>query len=290
MYEKLNNCPVCESESFDNKLICQDHLVSNESFVIVECESCGFQFTNPRPSQANIGKYYQSEQYISHSDSSRSLFDRLYKTVRYFTLRTKRSIVQRYSNKGHLLDYGCGTGDFLKVCKDSGWDIAGVEPDKRARENAARKLGVDLHEELPNNDNKYDAITLWHVLEHVHDLKGTLSQLLTIMKKEGIMFVAVPNRMSYDAEYYKEYWAAYDLPRHLYHFTSNDIKSLTKKAGAKVIDILPMKLDAFYVSMLSEKNRASNTISGALKVGLRSNRLAKKSKEHSSKIYVIKKI
>jgi 2-polyprenyl-3-methyl-5-hydroxy-6-metoxy-1,4-benzoquinol methylase len=288
------SCPVCDHDRFTKELTCIDYTVSREEFQIVKCEACGFKFTNPIPAPERLGDYYKSENYISHSDTRKGLISRLYHAVRSLTLRQKVALVARYTRKGSLLDYGCGTGMFLRQASGQGWTVVGLEPDDGARKTAAAS-GVTVYAELGEisaayADGSFSAITLWHVLEHVVELKGTLATLRSKLADDGIMIVAVPNPDSFDARHYGAHWAAYDVPRHLYHFSPAVLSALMSQAGLELVSRHPMKFDSFYVSLLSEKYRHGRTrYLPAFMTGLRSNWLAKRSGNYSSLIYVLRK-
>src|SRR5690554_555171 len=266
----------------------KDYSVSKENFELEYNSEYDLFKTNPIPE--NLDKYYQSEDYISHTDSKRSLFEKLYHLVKQYTLSQKEKLISSYvKNKGNLLDIGAGTGDFLAYAKSKKWEVVGIEPSQKAKELAQKKgvSFVDNTEEL--SDNSFDVITMFHVLEHVEDLDKQLSELKRISKPNGIIIVAVPNYKSYDAEYYKEFWAAYDVPRHIWHFSKTSIKKLFAKQGIQLIKTKPMYFDSFYVSLLSEKykNGKMNFIKAFL-IGLKSNLKGMSSKEFSSHIYVLK--
>lgn len=291
MYERLEQCPSCKHTKFANQLICQDNSVSGESFALVKCENCTLVFTNPRPTPAELDKYYESPTYISHTDKANSIINLIYKTVRSYTLGIKRSLIERYRKQGTVLDYGAGTGDFLRVCQKTGWTVSGVEPNESARHLAQSKINQKLQTSLEKVQGaEFDIITAWHVIEHVTDLLPTLKRLKKLLAKNGYMIIALPNFNSYDSLYYKEHWAAYDVPRHLYHFTQSSFSSLAKSLDMQLVDTLPMKFDSYYVSMLSEKYRTNkNRFVSAFANGYKSNRLASKSGEYSSLTYVLKK-
>jgi len=266
----------------------KDYSVSKEEFELEYNSEYDLFKTNPIPE--NLDKYYQSEDYISHTDSKRSLFEKLYHLVKQYTLSQKEKLISSYvKNKGNLLDIGAGTGDFLAHAKSKKWEVVGIEPSQKAKELAQKKgvSFVDNTEEL--SDNSFDVITMFHVLEHVEDLDKQLSELKRISKPNGIIIVAVPNYKSYDAEYYKEFWAAYDVPRHIWHFSKTSIQKLFAKQGIQLIKTKPMYFDSFYVSLLSEKykNGKMNFIKAFL-IGLKSNLKGMSSKEFSSHIYVLK--
>lgn len=291
--ETLATCPICNSASLKPFIRCLDHTVSKEEFTIVKCEKCGFRFTNPRPAEHEIGKYYQSEEYISHSNTSKGIVNRLYQMVRKHTLKKKLKLVNSLSKKGAILDIGCGTGNFLDTCKQDGWSATGIEPDPKARQFAKENYGLDVREEaalsnLPSSS--YEIITMWHVLEHVHRLNERVEELKRLLKPGGTIIIAVPNSSSKDAEMYGPYWAAWDVPRHLYHFTPKDIETLFHNHGLRVQKVLPMPFDSYYVSMLSEKYRTgSPKLIRAAISGLRSNMAASSTgKTYSSQVYIIK--
>ncbi|QNF32675.1 class I SAM-dependent methyltransferase [Adhaeribacter swui] len=295
-YERLEHCPICNKESFKNFMVVKDNSVSKESFVIVQCDNCGFKFTNPRPDEASIGQYYQSEEYISHTNKATSITNQAYKLVRTYTIKQKVDLINRLSAKGAILDYGCGTGNFLAACKKNGWQVQGYEPSELARAQAEELLTQKILnasialETIPKES--FQVITLWHVLEHIHTLNDTFKKLVQLTKPEGKLIIAVPNADSHDAQVYRENWAAYDVPRHLYHFNQATMKRFLKKHKIELTEVIPMKFDAYYVSLLSEKYKSGNTaIVKSVLTGLKSNNHASKNaNDYSSLIYVGKKI
>lgn len=293
---KHDKCPVCSSGNIEFTLAAQDHTVSKESFEIWECTACAARFTQDIPAASEIGRYYQSQEYVSHSDTKKGLINQLYHGVRSFTLRSKRSLVRKMTNmrSGSLLDIGAGTGAFVHTMKKGGWDVKGLEPDETARRNAKQQYAIDLQQPTAlyqQATESYDAITMWHVLEHVHDLHGYMETFRTILKERGTLFIAVPNYTSYDAEIYQEHWAAYDVPRHLYHFSPNSMDILAEQHGMQVVAHKRMWFDSFYVSMLSERYRNGfNNIITAFWNGWLSNWEAfDDPSKCSSVIYVIRK-
>jgi 2-polyprenyl-3-methyl-5-hydroxy-6-metoxy-1,4-benzoquinol methylase len=294
--ESVTNCPICNSASFAPFMECIDYTVSKNRFAIVQCGSCGFKLTSPRPEESEAGKYYQSDDYISHSNSSKGLINRLYQRARRLTLKRKLKLVISVSGKqqGHLLDLGCGTGEFLNTCKQSGWNVKGIEPSPDARASAALQYGLEVHEtdKWDFADNTFDVISAWHVLEHVYKLEETVKQVRRMLSQSGTFIVALPNCNSADAEFYKQNWAAYDVPRHIWHFTPKDVKALFEKQGFTLKEILPMPLDAYYICMLSEKYKGGNISYGRAAIhGWASNRLARKNGSTcSSQIYILKPV
>jgi 2-polyprenyl-3-methyl-5-hydroxy-6-metoxy-1,4-benzoquinol methylase len=249
--------------------------------------------TSPRPNTENLGRYYQSEEYISHSGKSSGLMGPLYTTARKFALSWKTRIVKSQSKKGTALDFGCGTGEFLQTLKSKGWKVAGIEPSDLARAKAESLTNQKLYSSLSEiSTNQFDAITAWHVVEHVPELSSVIEELKRLLKKDGTIFIAVPNYESPDAEKYKDLWAGYDVPRHLWHFSRKSMKQLLEAHGLNMIKIVPMKLDAYYVSMLSEnyKNGGKRSLSSLIKgfiAGFKSN-VAAGSNNYSSLIYIAK--
>lgn len=292
MYEKVEVCPICGSKEFNNHVICTDYSVSQESFAITSCAQCELLVTNPRPSMGKIGEYYQSEDYISHTNKANNPVNLLFKLARKFTFYSKYKLVNRHAQNKTILDYGCGTGDFLAYCKSHGWNTEGIEPNDQARSIATEQnKNVVLPSIDDLGDQQYSIITLWHVLEHIHDPNALLGKLRKKLDKKGRIIIAVPNVESYDAQVYQQYWAAYDVPRHLFHFKQLNIKELAKKNQLKVKAIAPMKLDSFYVSLLSEKYKTGRTnyIKSFIN-GWKSNRWAKNNNNnYSSLIYVLGK-
>ncbi|SFC96286.1 class I SAM-dependent methyltransferase [Algibacter pectinivorans] len=271
----------------------KDHSVSGEVFELIQNLEYGFLETTPQPSSDKLSNYYESEDYISHTDSKRNLFEKAYHLVRSFSLKKKLNLINSCSSEGKkLLDIGCGTGDFLKTAQQNNWIVSGIEPNQQAREIANKKTNGSVFNTgqlLKFEPNSFDVITLWHVLEHLPNLDEQIATFKKLLKANGTLIIAVPNYKSFDAQYYKSFWAAYDVPRHLWHFNKTSISNLVSKQSFKVNKIKPMWFDSFYVSMLSEKYKTGsmNAVKGFW-IGLRSNLKAIGSKEASSLIYVIK--
>jgi 2-polyprenyl-3-methyl-5-hydroxy-6-metoxy-1,4-benzoquinol methylase len=268
----------------------KDHSVSGDTFQLVLDKELQLLKTHPQPALQDLGRYYESDDYISHTDGSRSVFEKIYQAVKQKALRDKVSLIANMRGaKGKLLDIGAGTGDFLVKAEENGWQVLGIEPNVKAKALAESKhiCFADNLEEIESAS--MDVITMWHVLEHVLDLEGQIAQLKRIIKSDGVIIIAVPNYKSYDAQYYGIYWAAYDVPRHLWHFSKTAIKKLFAEQQLELVNVLPMKFDSFYISLLSEKYKTGkmNFINGFL-TGLRSNLKAKKNMEYSSHIYVLK--
>lgn len=286
----IENCPVCNNSSFEPFLEAKDFLVTKEKFKIVECKACGFHFTNPIPLEEKIGEYYKSEKYVSHNSNRKGLINFIYNIVRHITLRSKVKIVRNETEGEDLLDIGSGSGHFLKVANEKGFNGMGIEPSEEARAFAHSKNGVRsvTQEDLFQIEKKsFDVITMWHVLEHVYDLESYLKTINKILKNNGRLIIAVPNMNAYDSRHYKSNWAAYDVPRHLYHFRKTDISRLLLNHGFELKKVIPMRYDAYYISMLSEKYRSKISLFGII-IGFISNRKARKY-GYSSQIYVFDK-
>lgn len=285
-------CPVCKSTNLQFLTSCKDFTVSHETFEIRQCTNCDLGITTPRPDSNKLGEYYKSEEYVSHSGKTSGGIGRIYKLARKFTLGWKRKTIEKSKSSGSILDFGCGTGEFLHTMQNSGWTIAGVEPSDVARSKAEALTNQKIYNSLELTPG-FDVITAWHVIEHVPDLHDTLVKLTGLLKKDGTLFIAVPNFQSPDGVNYFEHWAGFDVPRHLWHFSKKSMSILLESIGLKLVDTMPMKLDAYYVSLLSEKYKNNNTltlgsmIKGFLS-GLKSNAKAKKGTNHSSLIYVAK--
>jgi 2-polyprenyl-3-methyl-5-hydroxy-6-metoxy-1,4-benzoquinol methylase len=294
MHEEIKRCLICSNTNFDFYLSVKDHFLTGEEFHLVRCAGCGFIFINPRPDFSTIAQYYKSEDYISHDASKNDLVSRVYKIARDFSIRGKFNLVNKYAASGTILDYGCGTGEFLAYCSTKGFHTTGLEPSPKARKFATERHKIAVFEktdQLANQSGKFNVITLWHVLEHIHDLNETIETLNQLLAPSGTLIVAVPNCTSHDAKQYGSYWAAYDVPRHIYHFTKDTIRELFKKHNFYIHQILPQKLDAYYVSLLSEKYKnGKNNYLRTLATGFESNLKAKNpNRGYSSQIYILKR-
>lgn len=294
------SCPVCNAAGIQFVLSAKDYTVSKKDFEIWECSNCTLRFTQGVPDANAINAYYQSENYISHSDTDKGFINRMYHFVRRQTLTRKRKLVVAELKKnagqentpGKLLDIGAGTGAFVQHMQKSGWEVVGLEPDATARQRAAEVNQVKLKpiEDLDKlAPNEFDTITMWHVLEHVHALHQCIEQLKKIIKQDGRIFIAVPNYTSNDASIYKNFWAAYDVPRHLYHFSPASMEQLLKIHGLKLQGIKPMWFDSFYISMLSEqyKNGRSNIIRAFFNGAVSNMEAISNNRNCSSVIYVV---
>lgn len=285
---RLQKCPVCGHQGFLPYLDVVDHSISRETFTLENCGGCGFICTNPRP--VELDPYYDSEVYISHSKTKKGLINRLYHLGQSYNLWSKFRTAHRWNSGQKWLDYGCGAGDFLSYAHKRGMEIEGVEPHHPSRESL-QAIGHTVHtpEEYALLSCAYDCITMWHVLEHVPNLREVLGAHHRRLNPAGILIVAVPNPHSYDAKTYQSYWAAYDVPRHLWHFTQQDIAQLAAQTGFELVGKKGMLLDALYISMLSAKYQKTSMARGVI-VGLLSNlKAAFKQTPFSSQIYILRK-
>lgn len=286
-------CPWCDSEKTQMHLWVKDLFLTKENFEIHECLQCGLLFTKPRPQPNEIGKYYQSEEYYSHHENKKGFIPKLYEKVKSVNLKNKYNMATKGKGVGKMLDIGCGVGDFLHVMEQNGWECVGIEPSEDAKAIAHKRvkgnvLAPKQIEELPNES--FDLITMWHVLEHVDDLKGEIRHLERMLKPGGRLVLALPNFKSADAQYYKDYWAAYDVPRHLNHFCKESIRNIFKNSSLQLKQVEKLVWDAYYISYMSEKylNHSLPLLKGAYR-GLLSNKKANSSGEWSSLVYILEK-
>lgn len=278
-----------DSSNNTHFLAVKDYSVSQETFNLLYNQDLDMLITHPQPSLEKLPSYYESVNYISHTDGNKSLFEKMYQFVKSIALKNKLQLINFESTKGKILDIGAGVGDFLSVCKNDGWQTVGIEPSEKAK-TIAKSKGVSFVEHLSElEDHSFDIITMWHVLEHVPDLENQIKELKRLIKPNGTIIIAVPNFNSFDANYYGKYWAAFDVPIHLWHFSKTAIKKLFSNENLELVKVLPMKFDSFYVSLLSEKYKTGkmNYIK-AFFIGWKSNRYGSKNSEYSSHIYVLK--
>lgn len=284
-------CPWCGSEETQIHLRVKDLFLTGEDFEIHKCQECGLLFTEPRPAPDKIDRYYQSEEYYSHQENKNGFIPKIYESVKKVNLRHKRKLATEGLKVGTMLEIGCGVGDFLHEMEQNGWICTGIEPSKEAKTIAKTRVKADIlnPEELARlKDESFDLITMWHVLEHVDNLKEEVMHLQRLLKKDGRLVLALPNFKSADAEYYREYWAAYDVPRHLNHFCRESINNIFKNTRLKLKKTDKLIWDAYYISYMSEKykNHSLPLVKGTIR-GLMSNWKARQTGEWSSLVYVL---
>ena len=291
-----NNCPLCSSAEIRLRLICTDHFKSKESFPVWICSVCGFSFTQDPPDEGSIGHYYESDDYISHNDSSKGLVNKIYRMVRKRMLRKKRSIVNNETGleKGTILDIGSGTGHFAAEMRNAGWIVRGIEINEKARNASVENFGLGILSPADISSlesNSFDSITLWHVLEHFNDLYSYINEINRLLKPGGTCIIALPNISSCDADHYGQYWAAYDVPRHLWHFNPDTFGFLFEGRGFRMINIRPLPLDVFYISILSERYKGNRMafFLGMVKGSYFALRAFFNKRKSSSLIYTLKK-
>jgi 2-polyprenyl-3-methyl-5-hydroxy-6-metoxy-1,4-benzoquinol methylase len=296
MLERLSKCPLCKSGLFLNHAEITDYAVSQETFILCRCSSCQLLFTNPRPNQDQIGPYYNFPEYYSHEDKAKNITQWIYQKVRNYSISNKVKFINQLSTKGKLLDYGCGTGEFLNAARISGWKVYGIEPNNKARKQANLKLHDKVKSSIDElkKESKFDVITLYHVLEHIHDLRKTLKNIISNLNSDGYLIIAVPNHESWDGKTYGKYWAGWDVPRHLYHFTQASMERLEHEFDLELKELKPMKFDSFYVSLLSENYRDKKSFLltrywKAFQKGWRSNKAAKAPGQFSSNIFIFQR-
>jgi 2-polyprenyl-3-methyl-5-hydroxy-6-metoxy-1,4-benzoquinol methylase len=297
MFIYYHQCPICGNQDLLPFLTCKDYTVSKEDFAIIYCQQCQTGITQNIPNQSTISKYYQSESYISHSDTKKGLVNQLYHSARRLMLQSKYQLIKKLTRleRGKILDIGSGTGYFLQTMQKKQWEVVGIEAEEKARQFSQEQFGLTVFspEEIKNiSEKQFDVITLWHVLEHLHDLHGTWEHLKRLLTTEGVLLIAVPNHQSYDAKHYQQYWAAYDVPRHLWHFSPKSLKILAHQHGFQIIDQKMMPFDPFYIALISEKYKTNSL--GFIK-GLWHGSIAflaglLEVKRSSSVIYVLKNI
>ena len=289
---KLSQCPICGKSDFGFYLKTKDYFLTQEVFTLDKCNHCNFVFTNPIPGISELSKYYDSPDYLSHTADSFSFTGQVYKLFRNANIKNKFKIISNRAKGKSILDIGCGTGELLNYFQQKGWDVRGVEPNKSARYFASKNYNLDVFDENKIDHyekNSFDVISMWHVLEHVPDLNSRMNQLKNLIKNDGLIIIALPNLNSPDAVKYGSHWAGLDVPRHLYHFTEDTFQVLLKKHNMELIESLPMKFDAYYVSLLSEKYLGKKIpYLPAFMNGLQSNLLAQKANNYSSMIFVVK--
>lgn len=295
--QRLDNCPICSHTEFIHFLEVTDYFLSHEKFQLVSCKKCSFVFTNPRPSEQEIYRYYETEEYLSHSNRRKTLFDNVYFQVKQLNLKSKLNTIRKYTHQPkNILDYGCGTGSFVEFCNKNSIQTDGIEPSHQASaiaKSTNHNFNANIYsniDQLPATQN-YDVITLWHVLEHIHQLNETFIRLKDKLSPNGLLIIALPNHNSYDRKHFRKYWAGYDVPRHLYHFDQKTFRLFAKKHGMNIKAIHPMYFDAFYVSMLSLKYiDQKNHYAGSFLTGLKSNFYGRRNdQDYSSLIYVLAK-
>ncbi|WBL42770.1 class I SAM-dependent methyltransferase [Algoriphagus halophytocola] len=298
MLERLTKCPLCKSGRFLNSQEIKDYAVSKETFIICKCRSCGLKFTNPRPTAETIGPYYDFPEYYSHEDKVSNFTQLIYQKVRKYSVNQKVKLINRLvPHKGKILDYGCGTAEFLLAANNDTWKVTGIEPNEKARKLGNSKLADQVFESLDEikAGKQFEVITLFHVLEHVHSLRKTVKKLIKHLKSTGYIIIAVPNYKSFDAKKYGNEWAGWDVPRHLYHFNESALNAFEDIFKLELVEKIPMVFDSYYVSLLSEGYRkpSQNVLAKYLKAfssGYQSNQLAVKNQaNHSSNIFIFKK-
>ena len=293
---KINTCPVCSGSRFKKVMVCVDRQATGETFTICRCTGCGLLITKNAPVESQIGRYYDSPAYIPHSDSSKGLMNRAYHLVRRIMLFRKLRLIRHacHIKRGTLLDIGTGTGYFPAYMLHKGWTVTAIEKSEQARRFAGRHFSVEVlptEELFRQREEEYDAITMWHVTEHIEQLNETWEQIYKSLKRTGVLIVAVPNPRSYDAGVYGKDWAAYDVPRHLWHFTPSVMQQLGAKHGFILAERHTMPFDAFYISMMSERQQKhSLALLRGFWTGLRGLAASSVKKDKSSSItYVFRK-
>ena len=292
-----SKCPLCGSKETGLYIQTNDFFLTGEPFSLFRCSACGFIFTQDHPDESSIGRYYSSDEYLSHNDTAKGISGRLYRFTRSIMLRRKRRMVEQMTGteKGTLLDIGSGTGHFLGEMKRAGWEVKGIEINEKARQYSVSEQNVDVIDPglvsfLPTGS--FDCISLWHVLEHFHDPDSYVNEILRLLKPGGVCIIALPNSDSFDSGYYRKFWAAWDVPRHLWHFTPAVFGFFAQKNGFRIKAIRSLPMDVFYISMLSEKYKKSFLYfpAGIIKGAYFSILSVFRKNKSSSLVYFLKKI
>ncbi|WP_245539736.1 class I SAM-dependent methyltransferase [Psychroflexus tropicus] len=267
------------------KLKIKDEAYTGDEFELRK-DSNQVLYTYPKP--LTLSEYYNFGDYISHQSEKKSIINKVYNLVKKRMFQTKLKRIKDYTTKlNTVLDYGCGTGDFVEFLNHKQISAEGFEPTPLAYQKALSR-NIPVYNKKEQLGSGYDVITLFHVLEHVEDYQATIAQLKEILKPEGNLVIAVPNYNSYDAKYYREKWAAWDVPRHLWHFSKQNIKHIAQQNELEVVDILPMPFDAYYISMISESYKGNPKVLGLWR-GWLSNLKAKSTKEYSSNMFILRR-
>ena len=271
--EKLDRCPACGSPDIGSYTTITDHYYSKENFDIAACKGCGLRFTQNRPAPEEIGRYYDSENYASHDSGKKaSVFLKVYQMARDYMLGLKFNLVRQFKPEWkQVLDYGTGEGFFTEYLLKKGKDASGIEPSAVARENFKSRTGKTLFEDIDAlpADKTFQVITLWHVLEHIHTLRETMEKLTERLEQKGIIVIAIPNQKAKDLEAFGPHWAAWDVPRHLYHWDTDSLSAFMKSLGLVRIHTGQLPLDPFYIGMISARYAGKGAVSGIL-TGLKS--------------------
>jgi 2-polyprenyl-3-methyl-5-hydroxy-6-metoxy-1,4-benzoquinol methylase len=293
----ISTCPVCGSPEFEfsHYLNVPDWLVSKENFELKKCGNCSFIFTANAPLLENAGPYYESEEYVEHTDTNKGLIYGVYHQARKLMLKFKLSNIRSYSKSTKLLDIGSGSGYFINYMKQNGYNVSGVEISDKAVALCKDKFDISVNspteflaEKLPKD---FDIITMWHVFEHVYSFNEYFDILHKSLKENGHVFVALPNPNCFEAKHYKNYWNGFDTPRHLWHFTPKTFKQFAEGHGFEMISMKRLPLDPFFNAMVSSSYKSGlKFLPYTFTIGLISfiNGLINRDKA-SSLIYILKK-
>lgn len=291
----IDSCPICGGKSFTDVFKAPYFRGNGEEFNIQECGDCKLWVTNPRPDDDALAGYYDTDDYISHTNKKEGIIDHMYHWVREYAIRKKVALINGLvPSKGRLMDYGAGTGYYLSAAQKNGWEVTGVEPSQGGREVAKENHDLELLDPAGldwSGIPELDCITLWHVLEHLPGLTDHVKQFGSALKKGGYLIIAVPNHESDDARHYGKNWAALDVPLHLWHFKKDNIRDLASRNDFELVDVKNMPFDSYYVSLLSEKIQSGRShFVKAFYNGWRSNRKGLSKKNASSLIYILKRL
>lgn len=236
-------CKCCSGTKFRYLFPGKDRLHGLPGeFKVEECTHCDIIAIHPQLSSEEIEKYYPQD-YVSFPpaiEDERSWFKRIDREIGV-EKRCKAVIKQSGRTSGKILDIGCATGVFLNSMQKHGWECYGVEPSDFASDYAINRLGLNIfHGYLTDGifeENFFDVITLWDVIEHLSEPVETLQIISKILKPGGLLVVTTPNANSWERKIFGEYWAGWDVPRHYHIFTPNTLQSLLSPMGFRAFKI-----------------------------------------------------
>jgi SAM-dependent methyltransferase len=212
---------------------------SRETFQIVRCSTCGLLFISPRPTLTEIMQYYPHEKYQAYGVA---IADRPWRERWYlsYTQNKRCHFIETAKTRGRLLDVGCATGNFLAQIRERGnWEVYGVEINREAVEYAQQRFRLNVFhgvlEEAHYPADFFDVVTLWSVLEHLHNPLETLGEVRRILRPDGILGFTIPFGDSLDARLFGPHWGPLDPPRHLYTFTRTTLEQLLTRAGFEIV-------------------------------------------------------
>jgi len=267
----LEKCPICGHSEFEKVYDLDDYKITQETFSLEKCPECTLIFTVDPPLGENIGRYYESDDYLEHSNRKNDLFSKMYSWGRDLMFGYKYGIIKKLGPKGKILDIGAGSGYYLNFMSKKGYEVQGIEMSERARNHAKSEHGLHIHpdEMFHNRDfkQKFDMISLWHVMEHLYDLNKVMKRFDELLNPNGSLVIALPNYNALEVQTYKKYWNGWDVPRHLWHFSPQSIRKLVGNHGFEITSMHTMPLDPLFNTLLTNKYRKGNPLVNVLRMG-----------------------